>query len=111
MGDWPYPSGVRVLCLHRDNAMPARKDCATHVFETITEPIAVDYAAGWIQAARCLVCGDVTPALDAEWWSSLATEGDVARCVAEVRDEIARLSGVVHDLRGAGASVKLRNFV
>lgn len=87
MADWPWPAGSYVRCVGSDG-LPARRTCINHIFITFTDPQPVDYGCGYLQAARCVVCGDVTPAIDADFWRIRATQGDVVDCMGSVHEVI-----------------------
>lgn len=106
-----WPAGTLVTGWHRESEMCVRSSCSTHLWLTVTGPQPVDYACGFIQAARCVVCDYLTPLLDADWWSEKATVAEIEVLVGLLREERARLARVIDSLGrdGTGDSV-LRNF-
>lgn len=80
------------------HTVPARKGCEEHIYEVLGAAIPVDYACGFLQAARCLVCDEVTPPVDADWWSERADDKDVESCLREITNRITHLTTVAEAL-------------
>jgi len=89
------------------SGMPIRSTCRNHIFEVVNEAQAVEYGCGFIQAAKCLVCGDLIPNIDADAWHEI-TLHDVSRCLMEMEEMTERYGRV--KLLLTGKSVGLRNF-
>lgn len=110
---WPYPEGTLVLCLHEQDGRPARTGCVDHIFEIASPPTAVDWDAGWVQMAHCMVCDWLTAAVDARWWSRLPTDVDIKRCLdlMEVeRERMYRAMVEIDDRAHGAAKPELLNF-
>lgn len=92
-------------------SLPLRRECKTHVYETITEPMPFEVPPFFVVATKCLVCDDVLPALEVDSFYR-ATPEDWAICIAAVRREADRLNAMVVILndRAAGRRKVLRDF-
>ena len=103
MTTWkPVPGGTVVRAVHPDLDVALVSACRDHVFETMQTAQAVEasYAeCRYVQSARCLVCGYITPAVDADFFVE-ATSDDLTACLAwsdrtveslrKARDEVSR---------------------
>lgn len=80
---FPWPEGI-----------PVRSSCRQHIFETLADPISVDYGCGWVQAARCLICCYNTPPIDATFWMKRADPFDIAGAFGDIAASIEHLESV-----------------
>jgi hypothetical protein len=81
---------------------PERLQCKGHVYEVMSDPVRADLPGGperWVQVTKCLVCGDLTDAIDTTRWAP-AGAMEMASCIATVEAEVARLQTVVATLKG-----------
>jgi hypothetical protein len=95
---WPHPIGTVVRGVVPPLDLPVRALCADHLFELVTDPLPVEYGCGFMQRARCLVCGYVTQAIDADFWTYEATPEDFDRCRKVAVAEARRLLDVADDI-------------
>jgi len=84
----PWPVGTRLLA-------PDRLRCQGHVYEVMSDVV---YGTSQ-QVAKCLVCEDLTQPLDLSRWE-LAGVGEMMACIETVEAEVARLQGVLANLKG-----------
>lgn len=82
-----------------ETGIPLSVPCRNHIYEIVSEPIPVEYGCGRALVARCLVCGPTLPRLDADVYH-LASDDDIARCKAEIRDKISQLENALSYLEG-----------
>lgn len=100
----------------REPEMCVRTSCRMHLWLTVTGPNPVDYACGFVQSAECVVCGIVTPLLDADWWYEKASPEQVGALIEHLHGERARLARVIDGLVSQGLAMKgtgdgtLRNY-
>lgn len=92
-------------------SFPLRRECKYHIFETVGEPEPFEVPPFFVVATRCLVCGDVLPALEVDSFYR-ASKTDWDRCIAEVRAEADRLNRMVVTLndRAAGRRRVLKDY-
>jgi hypothetical protein len=81
-----------------------RTACADHVFK-LGRAFRVGHGSGWSQAAKCMVCGDVTSPMDISWFERAEAE-DISACVAFMKSERERLASAILRLQIVGASVE-----
>lgn len=93
MTDWPTPGGTVVRAVHPDLGSPMRTACRGHLYLTMNSATPVDHNRSecrYVQAAECLVCGYVTPQLDADFFVA-ATDDDIDDCLNLIDRIVERL--------------------
>lgn len=104
MSDWPTPGGTVVRAVHPDIGSPMRTACRGHLYMTMNSALPVDHNRSecrYVQSAECLVCGYVTPQIDADFFVA-AGDDDIDDCVRLIDQIIDRL----HQSRARIAGLK-----
>lgn len=84
----PHPIGTLVRCIG-DHGLPLRSQCVEHIWEIASVAVPVDYGCGFIQSARCLVCGGPpSPMVDADFFSIEADGIALAGCMGEIGEKL-----------------------
>lgn len=86
----PTPAGVLVVGRMPGVDIPVRAHCKDHLFQTREAEKSDAWQSGWKQAARCVVCRDEIPAIDASWWVQKATVKDIHRCMKYLKKRAER---------------------
>lgn len=89
----PTPKGALVTG-RLPNGMFIRTQCEGHLFVTRRPVKDEHWQSGYKQAARCVVCDFVFPAVDSSWWMEVASKDRIRLCMNIVREDRQHLKNV-----------------